>query len=147
MRTSTRLAGPALIAAAGLTLLAPAVSAGTAHAAGTAAHAAGTATGDSAFRVFAPSFIEDPNAHTVSLPRYSGTSQGRSVTYVITDASTKEAARRLGVNFAPRLANTAGTAAAHLADLPGQRRLHPPVGRRPRPDRVPPHHCDPRRGR
>ncbi|WP_411283521.1 hypothetical protein [Lapillicoccus sp.] len=112
MRTSTRLAGPALIAAAGLTLLAPAVSAGTAHAAGTAAHAAGTATGDSAFRVFAPSFIEDPNAHTVSLPRYTGTSQGRSVTYVITDASTKEAARRLGVNFAPRLANTAGTAAA-----------------------------------
>ncbi len=105
MRISTRLAGPALVAAAGLTLLAPAASAGSAH-------AAGTAKVDGAFRVFAPSFVEDPAAHTVSFPRYTGTSKGRSVTYVITDASTKEAARRLGVNFAPRLANTAGTAAA-----------------------------------
>ena len=61
------------------------------------------------FRVFAPSFVEDAATHTVSLPRYDGSSHGQPVTYVITDASTREAAKQLGVNWAPRLANAAGT--------------------------------------
>lgn len=89
-----------LTAAAGIVGLTTAPSA-TARSAPATAHP---------FRVFAPSFVEDAAAHTVSLPRYDGSSQGRPVTYVITDASTKEAAERLGVNWAPRLANAAGTA-------------------------------------
>lgn len=63
------------------------------------------------YRVFSRSFVENPADHTVTLPRHQGVSHGEKVTYVITDASTSAAARRLGVNYAPRLANAAGTAA------------------------------------
>jgi len=63
------------------------------------------------FEVFAPSFVEDPAAHTVSFPKYTGVSHGDTVTFVITDASTREAARKYGVNWAPRIGNARGTAA------------------------------------
>ncbi len=100
MRRTLGIAAVSLTAAAGIVGLTTAPSA-TARSAPATAHP---------FKVFAPSFVEDAAAHTVSLPRYDGSSQGRPVTYVITDASTKEAAERLGVNWAPRLANAAGTA-------------------------------------
>lgn len=77
--------------------------------------ASATATGDNfpttGFHVFAPSFVENPAAHTVSFPKHTGVSHGDTVTYVITDASTREAARQLGVNWAPRIGNAKGTAA------------------------------------
>ncbi len=42
----------------------------------------------------------------MTLPLYRGTSQGEPVWYVITDASERDAAERLGVNWAPKLANS-----------------------------------------
>ena len=47
----------------------------------------------------------------VTYPLYRGTSQGRDVYYVITDASDRSVAQALGVNYTPKLARAAGTAA------------------------------------
>jgi hypothetical protein len=58
------------------------------------------------------SFTENAGPTTVTYPFYRGTSQGRDVRYVITDASTRSAADALGVNYVPKLARAAGTAAA-----------------------------------
>ena len=69
------------------------------------------------FKVFSRSFVEDAAAHTVSLPQHTGYVGGKPVTYVITDASTQQAAKQLGVNFAPRLANARGTAAVQKATV------------------------------
>lgn len=96
----------------------PLAAAAVAGPVASAAHAS-TAGSTSAFSTFAPSFVEDPSTHTVSLPRHTGTSHGTTVTFVITDASTASAARRLGVNWSPRLANAAGTGAVeHVTETP-----------------------------
>jgi hypothetical protein len=57
------------------------------------------------------SFTENAGPTTVTYPFYRGTSQGRDVRYVITDASTRSAAEALGVNYVPKLAQAAGTPA------------------------------------
>src|SRR5215469_4605623 len=57
------------------------------------------------------SFKENAGATVVTYPLYRGTSQGRDVYYVITDASDLSVARALGVNYAPKLAQAAGTSA------------------------------------
>jgi hypothetical protein len=57
------------------------------------------------------SFEENAGPTTVTYPLYRGTSEGRHVRYVITDASTLSAAEVLGVNYVPKLARAAGTAA------------------------------------
>jgi hypothetical protein len=57
------------------------------------------------------SFKENAGPTIVTYPRYHGTSQGRDVEYVITDASDLSVARALGVNYVPKLAQAAGTAA------------------------------------
>jgi hypothetical protein len=57
------------------------------------------------------SFRENAGPTTVTYPLYHGTSQGRDVSYVITDASNLSVAQALGVNYAPKLAQAAGTAA------------------------------------
>jgi hypothetical protein len=57
------------------------------------------------------SFRENAGPATVTYPRYHGTSQGRHVSYVITDASSLSVAQVLGVNYTPKLAQAAGTAA------------------------------------
>jgi hypothetical protein len=57
------------------------------------------------------SFRENTGPTVVTYPLYQGTSGGRSVWYVITDASSLSAARALGVNYTPKLAQAAGTAA------------------------------------
>jgi hypothetical protein len=57
------------------------------------------------------SFRENPGPTTVTYPRYHGTSQGRDVSYVITDASSLSVAQVLGVNYTPKLAQAAGTPA------------------------------------
>jgi hypothetical protein len=57
------------------------------------------------------SFRENSGPTVVTYPLYHGTSQGRGVSYVITDASNLSVARALGVNYTPKLAQAAGTAA------------------------------------
>jgi hypothetical protein len=57
------------------------------------------------------SFKENAGPSVVTYPLYQGTSQGRKVFYVITDASDRSVADALGVNFVPKLARAAGTAA------------------------------------
>jgi hypothetical protein len=57
------------------------------------------------------SFKENAGPTTVTYPLYHGTSQGRDVSYVITDASNLSVAQALGVNYTPKLARAAGTAA------------------------------------
>jgi len=57
------------------------------------------------------SFKENAGPTTVTYPLYHGTSQGRDVSYVITDASNLSVAQALGVNYTPKLAHAAGTAA------------------------------------
>jgi hypothetical protein len=57
------------------------------------------------------SFQENAGPTIVTYPLYQGTSQGRKVFYVITDASNRSVADALGVNFVPKLAQAAGTAA------------------------------------
>jgi hypothetical protein len=57
------------------------------------------------------SFRENAGPTTVTYPLYHGTSQGRDVSYVITDASNLSVAQALGVNYTPKLAQAAGTAA------------------------------------
>jgi hypothetical protein len=57
------------------------------------------------------SFRENAGPTIVTYPLYRGTSRGRDAFYVITDASDLSVARALGVNFTPKLARAAGTAA------------------------------------
>jgi hypothetical protein len=57
------------------------------------------------------SFSENAGPTIVTYPLYHGTSQGRDVFYVITDASDRSVAEILGVNYVPKLAQAAGTAA------------------------------------
>jgi len=57
------------------------------------------------------SFTENAGPTIVTYPLYRGTSRGRGVSYVITDASNLSVARALGVNYTPKLAQAAGTAA------------------------------------
>jgi hypothetical protein len=57
------------------------------------------------------SFTENAGPTIVTYPLYHGTSRGRDVRYVITEASVLSVAQTLGVNYAPKLAQAAGTAA------------------------------------
>src|SRR5215472_12555900 len=57
------------------------------------------------------SFRENAGPTIVTYPLYHGTSRGRDVSYVITDASNLSVARALGVNYTPKLAQAAGTPA------------------------------------
>jgi hypothetical protein len=57
------------------------------------------------------SFRENAGPTIVTYRLYHGTSQGRGVSYVITDASNLSVAQALGVNYTPKLAQAAGTAA------------------------------------
>jgi len=57
------------------------------------------------------SFTENAGPTIVTYPLYHGTSRGREVSYVITDASNLSVAQALGVNYTPKLAQAAGTVA------------------------------------
>jgi hypothetical protein len=57
------------------------------------------------------SFLENAGPTIVTYPLHHGSSQGRRVSYVITDASDRSVAEILGVNYVPKLAQAAGTAA------------------------------------
>jgi hypothetical protein len=56
----------------------------------------------------------DTTAHTATLPLYHGMASGKSVWYIITDASDANVAKRFGVNYAPALASI-GDAATQRA--------------------------------
>jgi hypothetical protein len=57
------------------------------------------------------SFKENAGPTIVTYPLYHGSSQGKWVEYVVTDASDQSAANALGVNYVPKLANAVGTPA------------------------------------
>lgn len=67
-------------------------------------------------RLFIPSAIEHPD-DTVTLPLHRGLSNGRTVYYIVLDASSAEWADRLGVNRAQKLANAGDTAAVQHAGM------------------------------
>ena len=56
---------------------------------------------------------------TVTLPLHRGVSRGRTVLYVVLDASTSAAADHYGVNRAEKLANVRGTLAAQKVTISG----------------------------
>jgi hypothetical protein len=56
-------------------------------------------------------FRENAGPTIVTYPLYHGSSRGRDVRYVITEASVLSVAQTLGVNYAPKLAQATGTAA------------------------------------
>ena len=57
------------------------------------------------------SFKENSGPTVVTFQLYHGTSRGRPVEYVITDASDLSAAKELGVNYVPKLTQAVGTPA------------------------------------
>src|SRR3954452_14052797 len=67
--------------------------------------------------VFLPSAKENKTLSQVTLPLYQGTSNGSPVWYVVTDASTPEAATYYGANFSPKLAVAANPPAVQLVTL------------------------------
>jgi hypothetical protein len=60
--------------------------------------------------LFVASAVEHPD-DTATLPLYRGTSQGRTVWYIVLDASDGNEAQRRGVNKSQKLANARNTAA------------------------------------
>jgi hypothetical protein len=54
----------------------------------------------------------DTTAHTATFPLHHGTVNGRSVWYILTDASDVDVAKARGLDFAPDLANLASAAIA-----------------------------------
>jgi hypothetical protein len=66
--------------------------------------------------LFMASAVENAN-DTATFPLYRGTSQGRTVYYVIFDSSDGNDADALGVNRSPKLVNAAGTGAVQRVTL------------------------------
>ncbi|MEQ1833495.1 MAG: hypothetical protein ABL977_10605 [Candidatus Eisenbacteria bacterium] len=84
--------------------------AGPAADAALAARSADAARGGGA-RLFVTSGHENADG-TVTLPLHRGTSKGRTVWYILLDASTGDAAKRWGINESQKLAHLRGTTAA-----------------------------------
>ena len=62
---------------------------------------------------------ENRSLTTVVLPLHRGISHGHTVWYVITDASSRATARRLGINYVPKLRNAVGTRAVQKVKIRG----------------------------
>ncbi len=80
-----------------------------------AAQASGPSSG-SGRTLFVSSAVEHPD-DTVTLPLFHGTSRGRSVSFIVLDASTSNAASHYGVNRSNKLANAKGTAAVQRVSV------------------------------
>jgi hypothetical protein len=78
----------------------------------------GSATAGGYHLRFMRSAKENAARTKVTLPLYHGTSNSSPVSYVITDVSSRSMAHKLGVNFAPKLANTAHGRGAQLVTGP-----------------------------
>ena len=66
--------------------------------------------------LFITSAVEHPD-DTATFPLYTGTSQGRTVRFIILDASDSAAADRFGVNQVNKLRNARGTLAVQKAGI------------------------------
>ena len=71
---------------------------------------------DGGHTLFITSAVENANG-TVTLPLYTGTSQGQTVYYVLTDSSDGNFAQQQGINTAQKLANAANTPAAQKVTI------------------------------
>lgn len=94
----------------------------------TVATPAALAGDDSSREVFPRSAVEDATADTVSLPLQRGSvgsTGGAWADFVVLESSNQNDARARGVNFAPRLANAAGTAAVQDVTLVAGRIVFP----------------------
>ncbi len=69
--------------------------------------------------LFVTSAHENHDFTEVTYPLHKGTSHGKTVYYVITDASDRGVAALLGVNYVPKLANAKGTTAVQQASVQG----------------------------
>lgn len=85
-------------------------------------------------KVFLGSAVESSDYSTVTLPLYEGstsdpniTGPDKSVWYVVTDSSSKAWAKRLNVNYAPRLAVAANTGAVQNVSWNGNGTLSFPA--------------------
>src|SRR5690348_4629221 len=79
-------------------------------AASLAISAAATADDPGGRTLFIASAVEHPDT-TATFPLRRGTSQGRTVFYILLDSSNDDDARALGINVSRKLANAAGTTA------------------------------------
>lgn len=68
-------------------------------------------------RLFVSSGIENTADNTVKLPLYKGRSAGKSVYYIVLDASNGDAAKKFRVNRADKLNNAKNTAAVQKVRL------------------------------
>src|SRR5258706_9034922 len=66
--------------------------------------------------LFIKSAVEHPD-NTATFPLYRGTSQGRTVFYILLDSSNDDDARALGINVSEKLANARGTTAVQKLRL------------------------------
>lgn len=57
----------------------------------------------------------DVNTGNVTLPIFKGQHDGETIWFIVTESSDEKDAKKLGVNFAPKLANALGTAAVQQA--------------------------------
>jgi hypothetical protein len=79
---------------------------------------AGSATADGGSTLFVRSAVENGN-DSVTLPLYTGLSAGRTVKFVVLDASTGEAADAWRVNRSTKLANARNTPAVQKVTFTG----------------------------
>ncbi|MBM4207247.1 MAG: hypothetical protein FJ190_04225 [Gammaproteobacteria bacterium] len=75
------------------------------------------ASDDGARRLFVSSALENTADNTVALPFYKGRSAGKSVYYMVLDASNGDAAKKFGVNRSDKLNNAKNTAAVQKVRL------------------------------
>jgi hypothetical protein len=88
--------------------------------------AAGSTTADSgSSKLFVRSAVEHADG-TATFPLQPGTSQGRTVYYLLLDSSDGNRASALGLNRSQKLANAAGTGAVqHVGVKPGSSTSRP----------------------
>jgi hypothetical protein len=84
------------------------------------------------------SFKENARPTIVTYPLHRGTVHGHRVFYVITDASIRSVADALKVNYTPKLAKAAGTAAVQVSasHITGGNGIRFPAGVNFRPNRI-----------
>lgn len=79
---------------------------------------AGKSFAASSRELFIPSAVENPD-NTATLPLYRGTSQGRTVWFILLNSSDGTDANRLGVSQVNKLANARGTTAVQKVRVTG----------------------------
>lgn len=77
---------------------------------------AGTSQSSNGHKLFIMSAVENPDG-TATFPLYRGTSQGRTVCYIVLDSSDGKDARARGVNRSKKLANARGTSAVQKVSI------------------------------